>query len=47
MARFVVGAVFGLGYRVLTESSPLRHTRERGLDPPSGGLLSGARPRRS
>jgi aquaporin Z len=47
LAPLVGGAIGGLAYRVLTESSPLRHSRERGIDPPSGGLISGARPRRS
>jgi aquaporin Z len=47
VAPLVGGAIGGLAYRVLTEGSPLRHGRERGFDPPTGGLLPGARPRRS
>ena len=47
VAPLVGGAIGGLAYRVLTEGSPLRHGRERGFDPPTGGLLTGARPRRS
>ncbi len=47
VAPLVGGAIGGLAYRVLTEAGPLRHPRERGLDPPTGGLLTGPRPRRS